>query len=342
MVGTVAKKNKKHDRHQKNIIIAISVLLVVLSIFAFWKIAPAVILAGTVAIVLKPVADKVFRKYKSKRIASLAGTSVAIILFFMLVLLPLTIVLANYSALIDLFNGFTDTLSQVDQKVSISFIDISNISQNAKAWLTNGIVDFATSIHWYVFLVIVFFIALYTFLFYSWDIGDKVGQLGNTHPEIKLLIGRLYQASFDILYTLYVVFIALAIITFFLAIPFFWVLGYSDFLLYSLLAALFQLLPFLGPSLIMAIVFIHQYILGDVLGMILTVVVGYFIVSALPDIYIRPKLLGKKAEMGWTVMFIAVFGGILIMGPWGFIFGPLILSLTKTSYDTLIDIYTDE
>lgn len=46
------------------------------------------------------------------------------------------------------------------------------------------------------------------------------------------------------------------------------------------------------------------------------------------DNLLRPKIIGDKAKVHTAIIMLGIFGGILLIGPLGVIFGPLVLSLT--------------
>ena len=52
----------------------------------------------------------------------------------------------------------------------------------------------------------------------------------------------------------------------------------------------------------------------------------------LPEIYIRPVLVGRRVRINAVIMFIGIVGGILTMGLAGFVLGPVIIVLLITSF----------
>ena len=60
--------------------------------------------------------------------------------------------------------------------------------------------------------------------------------------------------------------------------------------------------------------------------------------SLVPEVYVRPVLIGRRVKVHPVIMFIGIVGGILTMGLAGFVLGPLIIVLVITSYR----MYTEE
>lgn len=141
---------------------------------------------------------------------------------------------------------------------------------------------------------------------------------------------RMTGVSVDTLYALYVIHIIVAVVTFFIAIPLFLILGYGHVLYFSFVCAVCELIPVLGSSVVMVFVGAYAVAIGDVRGVLITFIIGYIGVSVLPEIYLRPVLMGRRAHINPIVMFIGFIGGILLLGIAGFVLGPLVLVLLAT------------
>jgi predicted PurR-regulated permease PerM len=137
---------------------------------------------------------------------------------------------------------------------------------------------------------------------------------------------------------IYIVQFAIAALTFVISLPVFYLLGYGNILFYSFLAAFCELIPILGSSVAFIIVGAYSLALGDLRGLLIMVILGYIVVSALPEIYIRPVLVGRRVKINPVIMFVGLIGGLLTLGLAGFVLGPLIIVLVMKSYR----IWTDE
>ena len=121
-------------------------------------------------------------------------------------------------------------------------------------------------------------------------------------------------------------------LTFFIAIPVFYLLGYGNILFYSFLAAFCELIPVLGSSVAFILVGAFSLALGDARGVFILFFLWYLIVSCVPEIYVRPVLVGRRVKIHPVIMFIGIIGGLLTMGLAGFVLGPVIIVLLITSY----------
>ena len=148
---------------------------------------------------------------------------------------------------------------------------------------------------------------------------------------------KLATITVDTLYAVYVVNVEVAVITFFLAIPVFWLLGYGDVLFFSALSGLFQLVPFLGPQILIIILAVYALAIGDVRGALIIVFLGYPLISGVADFYFRPQMMGDRVAINAVLMMIGIFGGLALLGIVGIILGPLLVTLGVAAYHILLE-----
>jgi predicted PurR-regulated permease PerM len=141
----------------------------------------------------------------------------------------------------------------------------------------------------------------------------------------------------DVLYSIYVVHFATAFVTFLVALPFFYILGYGHVFFFAVLSGVFQLVPFLGQTVILLVLGGYALAIGDIRGFLLVIFVGYPFVAAIPDMVMRPLLMGARAGINPTVMFIGFFGGITLLGIAGIVLGPLLLALAAGAYGVVVE-----
>jgi predicted PurR-regulated permease PerM len=330
---------ENHFYHQKNLIILLSIVIIAFTFFTFLKILIPVFLAATAAIVLKPTTDKYAKKH-SQTTSAMMATGIALGVFTAVVVIPAYLLFANFDALTGLVTEMSKEVERVGSQAKFGgFVDLGVVSNQIRADFTSNVIEIVTTAPSLAFDVLVFFMALFLLLRYSWGIEARVQTLERTHPELKTFVEKLHISSYNTLYVVYVVFFVIAIATAIMSIPFFWYLGYDNVILYSILAGVFSMIPFVGGKVVFIAVAIHQWFIGSTLGVIISIIFGLGVIYGIPELYIRPLLIGKKTDVDWMVMFIAIVGGILVLGVWGFVFGPLLVALTKTSYDALIDVY---
>ncbi|HJK77807.1 MAG TPA: AI-2E family transporter [Methanocorpusculum sp.] len=193
------------------------------------------------------------------------------------------------------------------------------------------VITFAELVPALIIDIILFYALLYSFI----ALGDRIwGDIWSVLPEnAKENVGLMASKTKDILYSLYIVHVIISILTFFLAYGFFLLLGYGHEMFYAMLCAVFALIPFLGPVMILIFVGLYSLCIGDWRGIFLICTVGYFLLCVVTDIILRPKLTGKRVQIRPMLMFIGFFGGAMVMGLLGFVLGPVLLVLGITGYE---------
>jgi predicted PurR-regulated permease PerM len=164
--------------------------------------------------------------------------------------------------------------------------------------------------------------------------GDQVIRaiLPRIPPKWMAIYPNLAAVSVDTLYAVVVVHLLIVALTFGISIPFFWILGYGHVLYLSLLTAFCELVPVLGASIPMVVLLFYAIAIGDLRGFLLVLLIGYIGVALLPEVTIRPILMGRRTLLSPLLMFVSFIGGILLLGLSGFLLGPLAVALAVSWY----------
>ena len=106
---------------------------------------------------------------------------------------------------------------------------------------------------------------------------------------------------------------------------------------WGFLAAVLALLPVGGSALVWVPGAMFLLITRSTLSGVLLAAWGTFLVS-LPDNFIKPLIIGKKAKLPTFFLFLGILGGLQIYGFLGILFGPLVVTLVTA----FIQIYREE
>ena len=106
---------------------------------------------------------------------------------------------------------------------------------------------------------------------------------------------------------------------------------------WGFLAAVLALLPVGGAALIWLPGAAYLYLTGSLLYGALLGIWGLLLVS-LPDNFLRPLLIGRRAKIPTFILFIALLGGLQVYGFLGLLFGPLVVTLLTA----FLQIYREE
>ena len=316
------------------------ILLTILACVAFWSIMDMVLLGASLAIVLIPLHHRLSLRMRPWFSASLMTLAVLGV-FCAVGLFTLAIFSANSTSLIQMFTTIGTWLNDpvtnpMSFGVPMSKASLSTLLSDGTAFF----VDYQKTLIAYLYIIIfkmfIFFFTLFMLFLRGEELKIKI--IGHVPAALKKYVYRLSDVTGDTLYAIYVVQIAIAVLTFFIAIPVFWLLGYGNIFFYSYFAAFCELIPVMGSSTAFILIGTYALALGDTRGVLILFFLGYVIVSCVPEIYVRPVLIGRRVKINPVIMFIGIIGGILAMGLAGFVLGPLIIVLVITSYR----MYTEE
>jgi len=311
----------------------IILVLLLLSAIVLYPIWTMLFLGAVFAYGIRPIAKRL-DKYIPYR-------SITIGLVMIIILLPLIGIIAI--SIDTLFHSAPALLSTA-QKINVSSLNNALKSYiPSEFWpstdlLFNLLKDFINNllrmvINYFVDLISgVPMIALQLFIlfasaFYFARDGDKIiSYLYSLMPDnrkdfLRHLLGETEKVIKSIFYGHFLT----AFIIGLMAILGFQILGYPYAIFLGLLAGFFQLIPVIGPWPTYTILAIYDFISGNILRGIIVLIFGAFLSSI--DVYLRPKLSGKYADIHPLLFLVGFLGGPLVWGLAGFIIGPLILGV---------------
>jgi predicted PurR-regulated permease PerM len=313
------------------------VLIIVLTLIAFvifWSVMDMVLLGASIAVVFLPLHHRIL-KHTRPRISAAIVTLAVLIGLAIAVLTTLFILSSNANTLKELFGSIGVWLNNpatnpLDFGIPISKATLSTMLAEGTALFVDYQKTLISNLYLIVFKMLVLFVSLFSLLRWGEELEIK---LTRHVPEILTgYIRKLSEVTVDTLYAIYIVQIAIAILTFFIALPVFYLLGYGNIIFYSFFAAFCELIPVLGSSVAFILIGTYALALGDTRGIFILFFLGYLIVSCVPEIYVRPVLVGRRVKIHPLIMFIGIISGILTMGLAGFVLGPVIIVLITTSY----------
>jgi predicted PurR-regulated permease PerM len=309
------------------------VILTLAAIIFFWSIMDMVLLGASLAIVLLPVHD-----YLSKQIrpvfSAILITAGVICACGIFTYFTLAILSSNATTLSGIFSTIGTWLNSTSTQPEIfgfplktSLLSLLNTGNSIfldyRATLINDLAFIA-------FKAFIFFFTLSILLLHGEELKGRI--MDHLPAEVCQYVQRLSSVTVDTLYAIYIVQIAIAVLTFFISLPVFYLLGYGNIVFYSFLAALCELIPVMGASVAFLLVGAYALAIGDFRGVLILFFLGYIAVSCLPEIFIRPVLVGRRVRINPVIMFIGIIGGLLTMKLAGFVLGPVIVVLLITSY----------
>lgn len=309
-------------------------IITTVTIMVFWSVMDMVLLGGSLAIVLMPLHHRLSARVRPHFSAAII-TVVVLLAFLGAAWITLMIFSANATTLSGIFSVIRTWISDpatnpLSYGVPFSKTTLSSMLVQANDFFIDYEKTLITNLSLILFKMFVFFFSLSALLFHGDWLKNRF--MSRMPPVIGMYVTQLSSVTADTLYAIYVVQLAIAVLTFFIALPVFYVLGYGNILFYSFFAAFCELIPVLGSSSTFVLIGVYALALGDTRGVFIAFFLGYLIVSCFPEVYVRPVLVGRRVKINPFIMFIGIIGGILTMGLAGFVLGPVMIVLLINSF----------
>lgn len=110
----------------------------------------------------------------------------------------------------------------------------------------------------------------------------------------------------------------------------FWVAGFSEPLMWVLIAILAAFIPIVGAAACYIGAVIVLLAMGRAHAAIIFLIYGFVFVSSVDNI-IKPLVMRGKMNVHPVLLFIALLGGVRAFGPIGIVFGPVLLAVFLSS-----------
>ncbi len=115
------------------------------------------------------------------------------------------------------------------------------------------------------------------------------------------------------------------------------IIGVDAPLFWGSLMAVTALIPFVGAAFVWIPLGLGLILTGAALRGIIYLVWGFLVISTVDNL-IRTVVVSERTRMSLVVIFLGVVGGVSVFGVPGFIFGPLILTVTMT----VLELYPED
>jgi predicted PurR-regulated permease PerM len=186
-----------------------------------------------------------------------------------------------------------------------------------------------------------FFIALYTMFFFLIDgptmLKGALEFLPLHADEKELLIQRFMSVTRATIKGTLVI----GLIQGTLSGLAFWALGIPNAAFWGVLMCVLSILPLIGGALIWVPACIILFATGAVTkALVLAAFCGLVVGSV--DNVLRPRLVGRDTKMHDLAILFSTLGGLVVIGPMGFIIGPVLAGLFLTSWQIFGIAYRDQ
>lgn len=228
------------------------------------------------------------------------------------------------------FNIADEEIAQLQQWLSSLFSDFGKLLSSA----ASGTVNIISATPAAFVFVIVFFVALF---FFCRD------HKGLTESFVKILpeknrdkVFRIYNRFAEVVRGFCVAQLIMIFISMLTCIIFFFILGIEGALSLGLLCGVLDILPIVGPALIITPWCIISFIQGNFfLGF------GLLILQAALVIIkngLQPKIVGDHIGLHPLLTLVGIFVGMRIFGLWGLALGPILLAMCVCVYQAIKEV----
>jgi len=313
------------------------ITIFIIAIIAFWPLHPVFIWAVAIAVALLPIHKRLCGFLKPA--VSATFITVWVLLLILLVMsLAASVLINNEEHIGDMAVSMITGLKNTGLSgflPSFTEAQLLNFDETLKDLMLKAVLALTGNILQTLLSIVIFFLSLSMLLYYGESVWNTI-----THalsPKLLDSVNKMSEISENTIYALIIVQISAAMISFILAIPFFYFLGYGDILLFSTMIGFAMLVPLIGAQIMILILALYFMSIGDFTSTIIMLFVGYPLLSGWIDFYYRPVLMGKRVAIPPVMMMIGIFAGVPFMGIVGFILGPVLVALMVTGYKILAE-----
>ncbi len=313
----------------------------------------ALLWAAIIALALSPLYKHVVRAVKGR-----AGIAAGIMTFgaLLVVVVPAVVLLVVLAAqAVDMYqwaSGLVQSgkladawsrlaspmIDRILQNPLLQGIDVKGLAIKGLSELSSGLAAHIGGILKDTMLLAFNLLIMLVSLFFFFRDGERwytwaTGLLPFTRDQ-QLAISRKFQDTFSaVINGVFLIALLQGILTgiglavFGVPFPVFW----------GFLSAVLALLPIGGATLVWAPAAVYLYLTGSTMNGILLAAWGVVLVT-LPDNFLKPLLIGRKAKLPMLLLFIGILGGLRVYGFLGILAGPLIVTMLTA----FVQIYREE
>ena len=294
-----------------------------------------IVLAWVAGTILAPLVDEVVRRGLPRPVAVVLVTIVALLIILSIVGLlstPLTYWVGKTAELGALIKQKLQLLSQpmaLFDEIAKALAEVSGSStqlapiEAGSSSIIKGILSALTPI---VTEFLLFFFAMIFFLLFLHEIKSGVVDFfsdSNTRDTALRILGDVELNLSKFFGTLAIVNLCLGIV----AATITWALGLPHPLLWGILAATLNFIPYLGPAIMIAALFVIGLMNFQTVGHSLVAPIAYLSITTIEGQFLTPTIIGHRLTLNPFLVFLSIAFWTWMWGPIGaFLATPLLIS----------------
>lgn len=337
-------------------------LFAVLALLTFIILRPYV---GAIAIslvtvtMLKPLYDW-FMRHRWINGRPRLATPVTLITFFLLIIIPVWFVgsylvestieffdhlesgeaeftLEGLAASIEDFLHRFPLFEDVEIQVEALADWLVSLGSSILDWLLGSLSGLIGNLAQLIIGGIIFLVVTATLLPALDELGERVRQISPLDVDItQIYLSKSGEMVLSVIKGVFLLVILQGLIMGF----FYWLAGIPFTVFWTLLSVAFGVMPVVGISFVVVFIAIIALLNGNTQAALI-VLFGFYVVVNPLDLILRPRLVSKEAYLNFTLMLLALFGGLAVGGMLGMIYGPVIMILFVSTIDIYVKYYSD-
>lgn len=322
--------------------IFIIIILVVISTLVLTPMLSMIILGGIFAYAIRSLSRRMEPYLRFRSVAIFVGMIIVIIPLIAILIIFINTIIASTPSFVEFVRGLN--LSSINSSTIQNFPPIQHYFPTATSSplvtsvfnsINLGVEDILKSVTEYLLgllssipLVLLQLFIFFASTFYFARDGERIWEyMDYIVPENrKHYFHTLIDETDRVLKSIFFGHFVTATITGIVAGIGFALLGYPYALFLGTLTGFFQLMPIVGHWPTLVALALYDTIVGNYFRAVEVLLLG--VLLSLIDMYIRPKLAGKYADIHPLIFLLGFICGPLVLGIVGFIIGPLILGVT--------------
>lgn len=315
--------------------------LLALGFYITYYFLDVLLIAIILSYLVRPAKDKIHLKNES--ISTFIAVIVVLIPLFSFLALTFFTVVNTFAAqqalreLFDRLQTIEDTLlSLIQSTLQTLGISETQIAEESVKLMTERLHELTQTItktvvtgafrlpYWLIRLFLAAFLSFY-FVRDGKEIKNALIRIAPEQSKVKFT--RVINACDAVIYGIVVGYLFKAVISGFIAVLVFYLLGIGNPMVMGAVIAVFDFIPLIGPWTVCVALFLWYALQGEITYAIEVALICYCTISLIPELYIRPKISGMLSHVHPAVMLIGILGGVMSMGAIGILAGPLILGI---------------
>ncbi|MFN2187505.1 MAG: AI-2E family transporter [Candidatus Promineifilaceae bacterium] len=338
------------------LLFAILILAVLIILRPYLGVIAIALIAVTL---LKPIYDRFMRHHWVRGRTQLA-TTMTLLTFFLIIVIPgyvlgsFAIAEANQflteiqsigveQAIEELTATINDFISQIPlfQDVVITVEKITELLIAATVavvgWIVGSLGTIGASLTNLVIGGIIFLVVVATMLPTLDRLGEQVKQLSPLDVNItQTYLSKSREMVFSVVKGVFLIVILQGLLMGF----FYWLAGIPFTVFWTLLSMAFGILPVVGISFVAWFLAIISIITGNTASAVI-ILLGFYVVVNPLDLILRPRLVSKEAYLNFSLMLLALFGGLAVGGLLGMIYGPVFMILLVSTIEIYLKYFAE-